>query len=323
MPHPRPLPPHLGSLFSVREAQKAGIDAGRLRRADLRTPFRGVRATSTTADDDVLDPFERQRVERRIRAYEYGPRLRSHQFLSHESAVALWGGPMPLTLIGGRPADGRALPVHVSTLGDGPLVRVVGVQAHRQRAASTRLVGAPGLVVASPEDTFAALGRWELIHLVALGDFFCRAWRTGHGRPDAGKSPHSTVARLRAAIDDHRRTGANRLRQALELIREDSWSPRESELRCRIVGAGLPEPELNRDIYDADGRFLGCFDLTYPRHKVAIEYHGMLHAGRYAEDVERIAALRAAGWTVIEVTSALFARPDELIARIRHALAAG
>jgi hypothetical protein len=38
--------------------------------------------------------------------------------------------------------------------------------------------------------------------------------------------------------------------------------------------------------------------------------------------VERIAALRAAGWTVIEVTSDLFRRPEDLIARIRRALSA-
>jgi hypothetical protein len=321
MTRPRPLPAGLGASFTVRQALDAGTDAGRLRRRDLETPFRGVRTRirDATAHDD-LDPFERQQIERRIRAHEYGPRLRAGRFLSHESAVAVWGGPMPLTWIDGRPADGRTLAVHVSTLGTGPLVRASGVPAHRLRSPAARLLRPPGLTVASPEVTFAGLGTWNLIDLVALGDYFCRAWRIGHGRPDAGRKPYSTVQLLRGAVDDGRRVGAARLRQAIDLIREDSWSARESELRCRIVWSGLPEPDLNVDVVDDGGRFLACIDMAYPAQKVGIEYQSLLHARRYAEDVERLAALRSAGWTVIEVTSALFARPEELILRIRRAL---
>ena len=108
--------------------------------------------------------------------------------------------------------------------------------------------------------------------------------------------------------------------EAVELTREDCWSPRESVLRLHIVMAGLPEPLLNQNVYDDHGRFLGCVDLAYPHLKVAIEYQSVLHHSRYSADVERIAALRAAGWTVIEVTSALLSRPEELVARIRQAI---
>ncbi len=323
MTRPRPLPAHLGPRFTVQQARNAGVTSGRLRRADLEAPFHGVRASSRrdVAPDD-LDPFERQRIGRLARAYEYAPRLREGQFLSHESAVALWGGPLPLTLLDGKPADGRSLPVHVTTLGYGPLVRADGVRAHRDRRGTIRLARPPGLTVSTPASTFATLGEWKLIDLVTLGDYFCRAWRIGYGRPDAGKQPYATIDRLREAVDGARRVGAPRLREAVNLIREDSWSARESQLRCRIVWAGLPEPDLNLDIHTPEGRFLGCADLAYPQWKLAIEYQSMLHASRYAEDVERIAGLRAAGWTVIEVTSALFARPEELIRRIRGAIAA-
>lgn len=95
---------------------------------------------------------------------------------------------------------------------------------------------------------------------------------------------------LRTRIEGIRRQGIRRLREAVDLIREDSWSPRESKLRCLIVRAGLPEPVLNQDIYDDHGRFLGCVDLAYPDKKVAIEYHGLMHACTYAADVVRIAA---------------------------------
>lgn len=322
MTRPHPLPDHLGTLFSVRHALDAGIGAGRLRRLDLDTPFRSVRSMiRSPRDDDEFDPFERQQIARRIRAYEYGPRLRSGQFLSHESAVAIWGGPMPLATIDGRPADARSLAVHVSTLGDGPLVRASGVHAHRHRSSTVRLVRPRGVTVASPETTFAGLGRWNLFELVALGDYFCRVWRVGYGRPNPGRVPYSTVELLRETVEEGRRVGAPRLRAAIDLIREDSWSARESVVRCRIVLSGLPEPELNLDVRDDDGRFLACIDLAYPSQKVGIEYQSLLHARRYSEDVERLAALRAAGWTVIEVTSALFARPEELILRVRRALA--
>ena len=97
-------------------------------------------------------------------------------------------------------------------------------------------------------------------------------------------------------------------------------SPRESLVRCLLVDAGLGEPLLNLDVRDDTGRFLGCVDMAYPEQKVAIEYHGMLHGATWAADVERIAALRAAGWVVIEVTAPLLRTPETLIRRVATAL---
>ena len=211
--------------------------------------------------------------------------------------------------------------MHVSTVGTGPLVRTTGVRAHRADPRTTRTREVTGLVVADPATAWAQLGSWHVSDLVALGDYFCR--ELAHRVPAVrmrGDQPIATISDLQERIDGVRRHGIRRLREALELVREDSWSPRESKLRCLIVRAGLPEPALNQDVYDDHGRFLGCFDLVYPDKKVAIEYHGLVHASNYAADVERIAALRAAGWTVIEVTSALFAKPEELLTRIRRAL---
>ncbi|MFD5226196.1 DUF559 domain-containing protein [Microbacterium sp. NPDC058342] len=318
---PVPLPASLGSRFTVSQGLDAGVSRSRLHRADLEIPFRGVRAKITPAQlEEDMDPYQRQAAERRIRAREYAPRLRPGQFLSHETAVALRGGPLPLTTRDGRPVDGRALPVHVSTLGSGPLVRAQGVRGHRADPRSARAVATQGLVLASPATTFAQLGRWSLLDLVALGDFLCRVWRPGAGRRDAGRPPFTTIDALRATLSSTRWRGITRLREALELTREDSWSPRESALRVHIVLAGLPEPLLNHDVYDDHGRFLGCVDLAYPHLKVAIEYQGVLHHSRYSADVERIALLRAAGWTVIEVTSALLSQPEELIERVSRAL---
>jgi hypothetical protein len=314
----------------------AGVSRGRLRRGDLEAPFTGVRALPADVASDHLDPFARQIHQRRVQAYRYAPRLRPGQFLSHESAVAIRGGPLPLihppaldradprtdaALARPAPMDGHLLDVHVSTLGDGPIVRAAGVRGHRAHPAAAELRTVRGFAIASPAMTWAQLGHLSVFDLVALGDFFCRVWREGHGRPDAGRRPWTTPDELRAMIARTRWSGIRRLRNALELVREDSWSPRESQVRCHLVLAGLPEPALNQDVYDDHGRFIGCVDLAYPDRKVAIEYHGVLHSARYAADVERIAALRAAGWTVIEVTSALFAQPERLVARVRAALA--
>ena len=323
MKPPQPLPEHLGRSFSVREATRAGIDPERLRRSDLERPFAGVRTLTLAQleDPEDEDPFSCQARERLLRILDYAPRLRDGQFLSHESAASVWGAPLPLAMADGAVADGGTLPVHVSAFGTAPLVRTAGVVGHRARVETTTIRMLDGIPVASPASTWAMLGSLSLIDLVALGDYFCRVWREGYGRLHAGRPPLATTEQLLLAIDSGRRVGITRLREAVDLVREDSWSPRESALRCRIVLAGLPEPELNYDAYDSRGRFLGCVDLAYPERRIAIEYHGVLHHSRYARDVERIAALRAAGWTVIEVTSALFADEAELIRRIRRALA--
>ncbi|WP_194422113.1 hypothetical protein [Microbacterium abyssi] len=317
---PRPLPRQLGSSFTVQDARDAGLNGGRLRRPDLEAPFHGIRTRSAPVDHSARDVFERQAAERRIQAFRYAPRLKPGQFLSHETAVSVLGGPLPLVTADRAAVDGMTLPVHVSTLGAGPLVRATGVQAHRADPRTTRMIEVEGFLVADHATAWGQLGSWGVPDLVALGDHLCRVWRPGPGRPDAGRPPLTTVADLASRVYGVRRHGIRRLREAIELIREDSWSPRESKLRCLIVRAGLPEPTLNQDVYDEHGRFLGCFDLVYLAKKIAIEYHGLVHATTYAADVERIAALRAAGWTVIEVTSALFARRDELLTRIRRAL---
>lgn len=322
MGRPRPLPAELGRRFSVQDALRAGANSGRLRRSDLEIPFRGVRSAVTSTDLSALDPFERQAAARRIRARRYVPRLRGDQFLSHESAVALYGGPLPLVTDRDGPVDGMELPVHVATLGRGTLVRANGVTAHRTNPQNTSVVHRDGIPLASAATAWAQLGAWSVLDLVVLGDFLCRAWRPGPGRRDVGKHPLATIDELRTAISAGRRAGIARLRDAVDLIREDSWSPRESMIRFHMITADLPEPSLNHDVYDSSGRFLACVDLAYPERKIAIEYQSVLHHSRYAADVERIAALRAAGWIVIEVTSDLFARPEVMIDRIRRALRA-
>ena len=131
-----PLPGPLGDDFSVRTAMALGVTRRRLRGADLERPFRGARTVSAPVTPPDDSPYGRQRQARLRGARAFAPLLRPDQFLSHESASALWGAPLPLV----RP-EGRAaiLPVHVSTFGHGHLPRVEGVVAHRamRRTSST------------------------------------------------------------------------------------------------------------------------------------------------------------------------------------------
>lgn len=324
----QPIPDRLGKTFTVRSALEAGVPAGRLRRNDLEHPFHGIRSFLPPAPTDPAssgpafdDPYARQADDRRELTHLYAPRLTGTQFISHESAAAAWGAPLPLAWTAdGEVAGSADLPVHVSTFGDGHLIRTANVVAHRARRRTSRYTYVDSIPVADIPTTWASLGTLPIIDVIAMGDYFCRVWRAGFGRPDASREPLSTVARLQTAIDSGRRTGITRLREAIELIREDSWSPKESAVRYHLVFAGLPEPALNRDVYDEHGAFLGCVDLAYPAQKIAIEYQSVLHHDRYSADVERLAALRAAGWIVIEVTAALLATPEVFVARVRDAL---
>lgn len=322
----RPLPEDLGSRFTTTEAQTRGIPRNRTRALDLDSPFAGIRAhidrqrdsNATGADG----PHALQSAQRRDRARDLAPRLTPGQFLSHESAAALYHAPLPLVWNAkGEIADLASSDVHVSIYGSGPLPRGAGVRGHRDRTGLAIVTWLDGIPLTTPASTWASLGQLSLGDVVALGDFFCRRWRDGMGRPDAGKQPLATIAELRHAVEAGRRVGIVNLRRALELIREDSWSPRESQLRVLMWQWGLPEPDLNIDVFTDFGRFLGCVDLAYPQLKIAIEYHGQLHGAQYAKDVERMAAMRAAGWIVIEVTSETLRSPETLMPRIRAAIA--
>jgi len=319
------LPPAFGPTFDVRIARLHGVSRSRLRGSDLEAPFHGIRTRTDAATraevSEVSDPYERQRRFRVATARTYSARQHTGHVFSHQTAASIWGAPLPLAFAeDGTIATETDLELHVCAIGVNSLPRTAGVTGHHSLASMMSVREHDGLRVSSPASTWAMLGTLPVLDLVALGDYFCRQWRIGYGRPNAGHPPLATRDELRAALDAGRRRGASRLRQALESVREDSWSPRESRVRCILVAAGLPEPELNIDVFDGAGKFLGCVDMAYPGEKVAIEYLGMLHDERWAEDVERLAALRAAGWTVIEVTAPLLKRPVELVRRVSAAL---
>jgi hypothetical protein len=161
--------------------------------------------------------------------------------------------------------------------------------------------------------------------LVAAGDALIRVQRYPGPWSHPMPKPLARLDQLEAAVRAGRRVGGPALRAALPLLRTGAASRPETWTRLTICDAGLPEPVLDHDVYDEHGLFIGCVDLAYPELKIAIEYEGDHHrldAATWNRDLAKHDALQAAGWRVIRVSrTMLFAHPNELVARIRAAVA--
>ncbi len=95
--------------------------------------------------------------------------------------------------------------------------------------------------------------------------------------------------------------GAPRARRLASLADPRTRSRGETRLRLLWLGAGLPPPQVNVDVLDADGRFLGCVDLLEPGSGLVAEYDGSGHreARRHAQDNAREERLEDAGLVVV------------------------
>lgn len=264
----------------------------RTRARDLTAPFRGIRATYEPATHAE-------------RCAAYVPRLGDGQFFTHLSAAVLWGIPLAEEFE-------RAEGVHIGAVRPGHPPRAAGVVGHLLPAATEiRIKGRMPLL--NPSDTWAYLGT-VLPHeqLVVAGDFLVRR-----------KGPLATLGGLQLAASA-RRPGIRAARLALLDVRPGTDSPKESELRLMLIGAGLPEPVIGHTVKDADGGFIATPDLAYVRERIAIEYEGRVHFTDprvYAEDIVRYEMLEAAGWLVIRVVARdLGYRRGILISRVTQAL---
>ncbi|PYY46945.1 hypothetical protein DEI84_11850 [Curtobacterium sp. MCBD17_023] len=288
MVEPRPLPaPFSDGPFRVRDALASGLDPGRLRRMDLQRPVHGVRVVrgSDATMVDVLTPL-----------------LRPDQFFSHTTAAALWGAPLPRRV--------RA-EVHVTTAGTAALMRRPGITAHRARP-DVPTVTAFGTRLSTPERSW-----WECAsvltvrELVAVGDAL------------VGRRSLTTFDRLAAAIrPGHRHVRV--ARAALELVRVGAESPMETWFRLAIVDAGFPEPDLNVEVFDAGGVFLGRVDMAWPEQRIAFEYDGDHHRDRdvFHHDHRRDNGFVVNDWLVVHATAVDAARPALVFERLRQAFAA-
>lgn len=136
--------------------------------------------------------------------------------------------------------------------------------------------------------------------------------------------PWIGIDELREGCRASRAHGSRVARRAAARVRQGAESREETLLRLLILEAGFPEPELQQNVYDRRGRWIGRFDMLYREERVIVEYDGDQHRtskGQYEKDITRIERAIAAGWKVVRVRAkGLYARPDATIRRVREAL---
>lgn len=118
------------------------------------------------------------------------------------------------------------------------------------------------------------------------------------------------------------RAGIRQLR-VLARLAAPAESPMETRLRWLLIQARLPRPEVQTNLHDADGGFVGRADLYYPAARLVLEYDGGNHRERLTEDDRRQNLVVNAGFRLLRFTAAdLYARPEIVQAQVRGALLA-
>lgn len=294
MRRPAPLPPGLRAAgFTIAQARAAGIGPGRLRSADLASPFYAVRSTA------ALDSIP-------ARALALSARMTPDQFFSHTTAAALLGLRMP---------EGFRDPeLHVSSVRPHRAPRLDGVAGHESGPAS--LVMVDGMPVENPVGTWIRLAAsLSLDDLVVMGDGLVRRAR-----------PVATMEHLGRAVAGDRGRGIRTLRAAFAEVRPGTDSARETQLRLIVIRAGYPEPEVNGIIRNSHGAEIARGDLVFRQYRTILEYEGRQHSEdprQFAIDISRLDDLMDERWRVIRVDRHLMARRATLLDKIERALRHG
>lgn len=201
------------------------------------------------------------------------------------------------------------------------LVVVADSQKTRRRIAGvrcvywsypTRLVHLEGITCVAPDTTWLMYARRSRLEsLVLLGDAFMRRdsdqrWMTLRDFRDSCHATHEQIRKAKRRMP----AGTVNSRRAMVLMRENTDSVRESELRLMLLSYGLPMPQVNPHVdirndtgqANVGGRRRFFLDLAYSECKVAVEYDGKQHASNWEEDVRRRTLLEDAGWMCVNVT---------------------
>lgn len=117
-------------------------------------------------------------------------------------------------------------------------------------------------------------------------------------------------------------TGIPRCRDAMPFAEENSWSPREVDMRrVWTAVAGFPRPVCNVPVFGPGGVHLGTPDLIDPTAGVVGEYDGALHlaSARRHRDEEREHRFRAHGLEYVTMLAGDLPDPSAFIERLRCA----
>lgn len=307
----------------------AGVSARRLRHPTLESPFHGARSLPAAPIPLAVDAATEARARQAdiaCRAHAYATVAPPHVFFFGVTAAVLQAIPLPLRVLRG-PDSAAPRPIDAAVLAPDRAPRAAGVRGRQFSPAVTRLASVDGLRVAAPATIWAQLaGELSLDELIVVADALIHEPRLEGGIRGPAGSGMATRADLEEAAAA-RRVGATKLREALRHARVGAASPQETRLRLAIQRAGLPEPELDVDVYDRTGFRIGYTEFAFPQWRVLGEYEGDHHRvdkDQWNRDIEKHAACVAAGWDVVRLTSAHM-RSDAApaISRIRNALIRG
>lgn len=114
-------------------------------------------------------------------------------------------------------------------------------------------------------------------------------------------------------------TGIPQFRAALGRMRENSWSPQETDLRevCELE-AGFSRLLCNQPVFDASGHHLVTPDLFDAEAGLAIEYEGEVHleSGQRRRDRDRAELMRQIGIEMVSIMCGDSADRDALVRRL-------
>lgn len=184
----------------------------------------------------------------------------------------------------------------------------VGIKVKRTHLPEDQVVSRQGFRLTNALRTATDLGsRKDLVESVVALDMALRAGLT-------------QLRALALHIEVSRGAkGIRRLRRAVSLADSRAESPMETRLRLELVSARLPPPDLQVDLHDSVGRFLGRADLYYSDVRLVIEFDGQNHKDRLAADVRRQNALVNAGYHVLRFTAADLHPPGSVAGQVRRA----
>jgi hypothetical protein len=282
-----------------------------MRGTDLMRPFWGVRVTAAEPMGQA-SPAQARALLERCRALSVV--LPPGAFFSHLTAARLW----PLDLPHPDPQER----IHVSVRRPARPPRRPGVAGHLIADPQSSTVYRRGLPLVDPATLFCQLAAMLSLHdLVAVGDalilrpVFADPW---------AERPWVPLRELRERVELYHGRGKQAASRAILLVRQGAESRPETLLRLAIMDAGLPEPEVNPDIKNASGRFIGRGDLVYRRWRVIVEYDGEQHrlsTKQFDRDVHRLEALGNHGWHVVRIVGrSFFGDREGSMARVRRAL---
>ncbi|RBP97934.1 hypothetical protein CRD60_05010 [Bifidobacterium aemilianum] len=173
-------------------------------------------------------------------------------------------------------------------------IRLINVSCHSWNNADSlgSTIDVHGLLCLSPEALFAQMSSWlTLRELVVFGDSLTCRDRL------LKRTSIRDIQVFLAECDPFK--GLDKCRRALTLMKENTDSPAETNLRLLIRSFGFPDLSVNIPVSVEQHTFL--IDMGCPEYKIGIEFNGRHHRQQSAEDWERLNAIHSTRWRIFTV----------------------